>query len=100
MVRRLAHAEVADERAQTVALETRHQRAGEFQGVEDLVGEWGATSAAAARAGRSVDIVPDENTPSTNSSKRGMTSEIGASEPCGPLCRSGVPQRGLSGAPG
>ena len=39
VVRRLAHAEVADERAQTVAFETGHQAAGELQGVEDLVGE-------------------------------------------------------------
>ena len=39
VVRRLAHAEVGDERAETVAPETRHQAAGELQGVEHLVGE-------------------------------------------------------------
>ena len=63
MVRRLAHAEVGDERAEAVAPEPGHQAAGELQGVEHLVRELDPAPRGRDEGAVELDVVPDQDAP-------------------------------------
>ena len=63
VVRRLAHAEVGNQRAEAVAPEPGHQAAGQLQGVEHLVRELDPAPRGRDEGAVELNVVPDQDAP-------------------------------------